>query len=645
MAFLIERMGYVNCDEARATLTKLVIPWEHCPYGLHIVASYSIIRLSLVPGIPLLVKACWWFDGIHSYYHQNILSLVRNASEEFKRAFATEAMNLLKAPSESIEHAKGACILGYLGDNRLVAHLDERLQANNRLFGYENHALFAVGTQAATEVFVKAANQTATKIEAIRKENEDAAAMLWYDVALRSADLRHLVTEPFEKCLLSLIDSGITIVVRFATDLSFSSRRPVLLRRIIFSEKETASRWLYEDDLSEAIPISDWLDWWASATSTTIKASILKLTGKVPDLRVEDIAIECLKVPELRSGAAYALARAGTLRCLTRLRETLNSVDIKSSDSFSFLFSAVQALGNLRDKDAVELLGRIAEDEQNAIRQFALDALAKIGTDEAADVLINLSKSAKCSDKHKDFIIESLIAHGSALTVGRAIEIARGRAGGPKWLVQQIKYVFRLRGWKVGEYYAHVHDKELVEYLASAESSMDPTERRDLLKSFEQIDSQNVRRILWVFANRVGTNEDVKVVLLKNHDGIMLSSEALEELINRADEGTLPHVIGSALRCKDGIFTRNVERMAKFPSALIIREVKRQLAVAGRPAEQTARLLSIFGAYGNSTDIGDATPFLDMPDESVRNVSYETTTLLLDPLRIAEGWREMYFGA
>ena len=173
MAFLIERIGYVNCDEARETLAILTLPWEHCPAGLHMVAAYSIIRLNLVTGIPLLLGACWWFAGGYSYYHRSILSLLRNASDEFREAFAKRAIELLSEPSATEKHMQAVAILGYLGDDRLVGHLKERLQSNNRLYGYENHALFAVGSAGAAEAFTESANLIAAKIEAAKETKQE----------------------------------------------------------------------------------------------------------------------------------------------------------------------------------------------------------------------------------------------------------------------------------------------------------------------------------------------------------------------------------------------------------------------------------------------------------------------------------------
>jgi len=644
MAFLIERIGYVNCEEARETLATLVLPWEHCPYGLHLVASYSIVRLNLIAGIPLLLGACWWFDGRHSYYHRSILSLIRNASDEFREAFAKHAIVLLAEPSECCEHAQAVSILGYLGDERLVGHLNERLQSNNRLCGYENRGLFAVGSPGAADVFVKSANLTAAKIEAARgKKEEEVTSRLWYDISLRSADLRYLVTEPFEKSLISLIDGPNKMAARFGLDLANSSRKPSLIRHIMFSGKNDGYPFLCVDDISESIPVSDWLDWWKQANSDKVRASLLNVSGIIPDVRIENIAIDCLRIPELRGSAAHALARLGSIRCLPHLREALASVDIKSSNAFYLLHGLALALGELRDSEAVDLLGHVALDNPSYTRDFALDALAQIGTDEAADTIIRISSGVDLNEPYNHCVIESLIAHGSLRTVNRAIEIASQHLGGPKWLVKQMRHVFMQRGWMVGEYYTHVQDAKLIEYLFSAEGDMSAEERRDLIHCFEQIDSDNVRQMLWIFAKRAGTDKDVKVVIFKNHNGHMLSSEALEELTNRTDELTLPNVISSTLECKKVIFSYQMERLAKFPSSLVVSEVKTRLKNSPQAMEQIIRLLSILGAYGSSKDAQDVSYYLNMENESVQNVSDETTKLLLDPLRVAEGWREMLF--
>jgi HEAT repeat protein len=646
MAFLIERIGYVHCEEACETLAGLVLPWEQCPAGLHLVASYSIVRLNLIAGISLLLGACWWFDGRRSYYHRDILSLLRNTSDDFKAAFTKTAIAFLAEPSESIRHAQAVSVLGYLGDERLVGHLNERLQSNNGLCSYENRALFAVGSPAATEVFAKSANLTAAKIEAARgKKEEEVTSRLWYDISLRSADLRHLVTAPFERCLASLVDGPNDMAARFGVDLANSSRKPALIRHIIFSGKDTGYPWMRGDDIAESIAISDWLDWWTHANSDKVRAVLLNLSGKIPDVRIENIAIDCLRIPELRGSAAHALKRLGSIRCVPHLREALGSLDMKSSDAFYLMHGLVLALGELRDGEAVIMLSRVAEDNQHHIRDFALDALANIGTDEAADALIVISSKVDLNEPYNHCVIESLIAHGSLRTVNRAVEIAGQQSGGPKWLIKQMRHVFMQRGWSVGEYYTHVQDAKLIEYLFSAEGDMSAEERRDLIHCFEQIDSESVRRMLWAFAKRAGTDKDVKVVILKNHPGHMLSSEALEELINRTDEGTMADVISSALGCKPVVFSHQMERIAKFPSSLVVSEVKTRLRDSSPSTEHIVRLLLILGTFGSCSDARDVGLYSNNDSETVQNVSDEASKLLLDPLRLAEAWREMWLTA
>jgi hypothetical protein len=317
-------------------------------------------------------------------------------------------------------------------------------------------------------------------------------------------------------------------------------------------------------------------------------------------------------------------------------------MDIKSSSAWSLIHGSVQAFGELRDGEAVSLLVRVATDNPHHIREFALDALAQIGTDEAADAIINFSNTIDFSKASDHSVIQFMIAHGSLRTVNQAIEIARRQADGPKWLLKQIRHVFMMRGWTVGEYYTHVQDAGLIEYLFSAEGNMNAEERRDLIKSFEQIDSDNVRRMLWVFAKRVGTDEDVKVVILKNHEGHMLSSEAFGELVNRADQQTLPKVISSALDCKQMVFSHQIEGLSKYPSAWIVSEVRTRLKNSSQSVKHIVRLISILGTYGASADAQAVSSYLNYDGESVRNICDETTRLLLDFLRVAEAWRESW---
>jgi hypothetical protein len=115
------------------------------------------------------------------------------------------------------------------------------------------------------------------------------------------------------------------------------------------------------------------------------------------------------------------------------------------------------------------------------------------------------------------------------------------------------------------------------------------------------------------------------------------------ELINRADERTLPGVVSSVLQCQQGIFSHEVEQLAKYPSSLVASEVKTRLRTSTLTPEQLVRLLSILGAFGNPPDAQDISSYSRVQNESIRNVADETTKLLLDPLRLAESFREAWY--
>jgi hypothetical protein len=539
--------------------------------------------------------------------------------------------------------AKAVCILGYLRDERVAEHLNGRLQSNNGLYDYENHALWAVGSKRAAEVFVLSANVAAARIESSRgTKEEETESRLWYHITIGTADLRHLTTDFFETAVMSLIDSQNRMASRFGLALGNSSRSIPVIRHIIFSGR----KWGYpglDFDISKAIPASEWLNWWAEASSNTVRASLLHVLGNIPDVRIEDIAMDCLSVPELLGSAANALERVGTTRCLPYLRKSLSSLDMTAANLLYPMHGLLLASGTLRDSEATDDLERVGLANPCHLRDFALDALAKIGTGGAAEALLRLSGAIQCDEPGNKCVIESLVAHASLETVNRAIEIAEQHSDGPKWLVRKLAHVFMIRGQTIGEYYTHVQDSNLVKYLFSAEKDMTGEERSDLIKSFEQIDSENVRSMLWDFARRAGTNEDVNVVILKNRNGPLLSSLALRELINRGDKGTISTVVVSILNCKSGIFSSRIDELAKFQSSLVVSEIKTRLNASSKSTDELVRLLSILGTYGTSLDAPDAGLYSNVGDETVQNVTDETTKLLLDPLRLAEGWREMFF--
>src|SRR5262249_50297523 len=146
MAFIIERIGLVDCVESREFLKTWVSPWNNCPSGLTYVAAYSAMRLDLECAVPL-VAVC--FGRSYPYYHRKILGLLRGASREFREALANHGINGLASPPGTQDHLEGVTMLAYLADERLINHLRARMNEKGELHGYEYHALLAVGSDAA----------------------------------------------------------------------------------------------------------------------------------------------------------------------------------------------------------------------------------------------------------------------------------------------------------------------------------------------------------------------------------------------------------------------------------------------------------------------------------------------------------------
>jgi hypothetical protein len=94
-----------------------------------------------------LTYLCPWFAYQQDpYYFPDLLALIRSSPHGFHTALADRAAKDLDALSGTPEHARAVTVLGYLADDALVAHLEQRFRGNAALQSYENHALKAVGS-------------------------------------------------------------------------------------------------------------------------------------------------------------------------------------------------------------------------------------------------------------------------------------------------------------------------------------------------------------------------------------------------------------------------------------------------------------------------------------------------------------------
>ncbi|MGO8929855.1 MAG: NACHT domain-containing protein [Limisphaerales bacterium] len=634
MAFIVERLGYIDCAESRDLLRKLVLPWHYCPAGLHIKAAYAAISLELLPAIPLLA-ACGWFGG-YPYYHRELLSLLRATSTAFRDAFASHAFGLLSKSSGTQEHALGVSILAYLGDSRLAQHLGERLDCNSTLQGYENHALLALGTAAAGEVFIRSARAAAAALSKIPKEDGAARAALFHTVSPRSEDMRYIVRPAVERHILGLVDDADKVVSSIGIDIATSSRNPRLIRHLVFTNKYQGML-LGTRDINGSVGPSDWIGWWNSAPTDDVRLALLSLSGNVPDVRVEDRAINSLHVPSLRSSAAYALSRIGSTRCLPALRACLDSILQEGSDALAGVHGLVLALGVLRDNRAVEMLDTVVRRNLFHARSFALDSLARIGTEGAAKALLQLAPELDKGTDVPEDLVTSLIAHGSPPCVGKVLELAKQHPDGPRWLARRMCHVFFIRGYTPGEYYTHVDDEPLIDFLIAGESEIPGAQKRDLVHAVEQIDSEEARRMLRMLASRAGTDRDTVV----RDDKLLLSREAHEELMRRGDDFSVPYYVSKSLECRREAFSYGLEELANFRSIAIASEVAERLGARPVDPEHTARLLSLLGRFGAPADARLVDPYLAQESELVRNVAYEAKVRLTDPLRLPSHWQEI----
>ncbi|GEM_PF-3280697 len=637
-AFIMERLGYVDTPESRALIETLVLTRETCPSGLHRIAAHAIGMLSIEPGIPALAS-CGWFG--YPYYHRELLSLIRGASPSFRVALSQHAAVLLQARSGTGQHAIGTSILAYVGDERLVTHLGERLALNGLLEGYENHALLALGTNRAGELFANSARSTASAIAAARGSDSTGAksAELFYTISPRSADLRYLISVELERHILGLIDDQDDNVSHIGVDIAVSSRAPTLLRHIVLTGKYKA-RFSIGRDFSESITTEEWLSWWKSATSDDVRETLLNITNSIPDVRVEDCAIERLEKAPLSGTAAYCLARNGTNRCLPHLREALKRVLKDPNAATGAAFGIVFALGELHDINAVALIDSAVRNDGFHARSFALDALAKIGTPEAEKALLALASEIDTKAGPPEDLILAMVALGSRKCIERVLEFAKGQPNGPEWLLGQVSHVFMIRGHTVGQYYRHVEDRELITYLFSAEGGLSADQKWKLIHSVEQIDSESARGMLRDLASRAGTDRDAII----RDDKLTVSQLAHDELMHRGDDFSVPYFIRALLECSQQQLIYHIEQIAHFRDVALIAEVAQRLKDPPAHPEQLARLLALLGQFGTAEHTILITPHIKNGEERVRNVAYEAVTRLTDPLRLAQGWQEIHMG-
>lgn len=633
-AFAISLLGDLQCEEARQCLAAHFLPpADPHPY-LKEAGATAFIKLNWVEGAALVYEWRWFGQEPDrlAYYFKDILALMRGGNADFRTVLADHAWRHVDRDSGTKDHGRAVCVLAYLGDARLVPHLDERLTRNGVLQDYENHALVALGTDAAGELFYRSAKATIAEIARLGYQvGTTEWAGLFSRVSPASGDRQYLVTPEFEPHIGRLITDDDREAFSLGFDMAIRSHSSGLIydaavawtRHYFGGPADWVRAWISPDT---------WLGWWSSLTDVEFRRRLLQLIPTAANGEIEEVLIDCLDHPELRGRAAWHLGHFGCVRSAAPLRQVLtdgaSSMKLWEKEDFAL------ALGLLRDAPSIEALRLLAlEEAKTEAGMFAVMALGMIGTPEAEAALNNLLGA----EVNERYVGSALICRGSSSAVQRVVALAQSRLDGPKWLCECMSRAFWPNSRRfLTEYYTHIATTELVAYLADTENAVE--NKWDVVHAFAAIDSEEVRQLLRQWACR-GTPADGPV--LQDDDRVKMSRLSYTELMRRGDVSAVPYFVDERADEEDHIYVHlAADSLSHFPSEAVAAELRSRLAAA-RDATRVASLLSLLGRFGGSGDEGAIRPFLDHSDELVANVACESLLKLTDPMLVPENWREL----
>lgn len=638
-ALAITLLGELDCMEAVDVLAEYLLPPADPHRYLKALGATAFVKRGHAAAADFVYR--WERFGVDqdtdTYYYREQLAMLRRATPAFRSALAEQAFAHLGAGSGDIEHVWAVYVLASLGDDRLASHLKGRLNENGLLSHYENHALIALGTDAAGAVFAESVMTVGKRLADIPNDhanNERRNDLIW-PVHVLSADVRYLITPALEAHLRALIECDNVDVSWIASDLVKRAHAVALF----YETALAAARWSKYLDLPRyrersAVTVDHWLTWWHKTSDQAVRKTLLGIAPLCPSFEVEKILLGCLDELELSPLAARLLGEYGSVRSASRLHQVM--LEEGEDETRWSKMEAARALGDLRDHAAVPLLKAMGADEsdRSLASPYAVSSLGIVGTPEAEEALVELLADGA----REDIVIPALVVCGSRSAVEAVVARAKARHDGPAWLCKQISRMSFLRGWTRGRYYTHVQSKALVEYLEAEYETGDPEADWDAVRALEQIDGSEVRRLLRTWANRHGTPADPVV---RNNDRLRLSGLCIRELIDRGDAFAIPYVLEQRPDDRDDIYVTFVaEDLRHCPSQEVAAEIRRRLSAAATNS-WTVRMLSLLGKFGDPSDAEIVRPFLDHADDLVANIACEALLRLTDPVLVPRGWREL----
>jgi NACHT domain len=630
-AFAVSQLGRIDCAEARLALLEILTPLERCPMYLRIVGTWAFIQLSCIEAVSFVYALALFGPSTNStaYYFRDLLALMRDVTDDFRMHLGDYACDHLDAVSGAHEHARAVCVLAHLGDERLVPHLEQRFESNGTLLGYENHALIALGSKLAAELFAKVLKQTANLLaEKDHIKGDLERRRLAHSVSPSTADVRYLISPFFEAEIERLMQEGDNETIRLCIHLSEQSESLRLLQRSMFVRAGQSE--IHDISLGRFARLLDprnWMLWWKTADSDGDRRMLLYVVSDVPSIEVEQTLIDCLDNEKVAGLAAHALGRIRSHRASARLRQLLEISPGRSTTS-----NVMMALGNIRDTNSVEALTRVAEKATGDSLLVSALSLGAIGTEEAEKALVMLLESGL----ETDWIVSGLLLLGSQTAVNRALDEARMKEErGPRWLATRLGGAFCLQGWTTGCYYTYIHDETLVEYLMQNEQVFTGQEKRDLINTLDHFDSENVRGLLRLLASREGSDEDEE---LPGDARLHVSHFAYRQLLYRGDSYGIDHFVAKAIR-EDGQLSLTGRELVRFQRPEVAKALREAL-LRTEEASQQARIIHLMGFYGSVDDSSLIRTFVDCSDDRLANEAQEAHWRLSDPLLILPNWSE-----
>jgi hypothetical protein len=423
------------------------------------------------------------------------------------------------------------------------------------------------------------------------------------------------VTEPFEECVLRLMDSPERDVAGIACLLANYFATPPLAQRLV--REDMSDCWFLDQVLGGivgALPVDEWLSLWAHTTSGAIRRNLIFLAGALYDARCEEILLRVLDDTETRLHAVRQLGRMGSRRAcphlLNLLREEQNSVHE------TILKEVTWVLGDVRYAPAIPDLAAVARWHNSLAAHEALRSLAEMRDDQSEDALLSLAREMP------DRCVKALLWHGSPACVQRVLEIARTHPDGPKWLAKQHLGISMIHHWRRGESYNHVHSADLVDYFLANEHMFPGDEKKELQDFFDEVDSPAIRDAFrrWAAQTEGEAGERFWRELALRGD-----SSALEWYLNREIEG----------RRRTDPMAR--DDLSRFPRETLVSALKGHLK-SSKDSAARATYLELLGFFGSESDVPFLQGFVDEPDGPVANAAFDATVRLTDPLRLSEDW-------